>query len=53
MVPLILLNPVESSRLIALLHLNLGCTELGGMGILIKYGLGDQAVPAFIISLVA
>ncbi len=52
MVPLILLNPVESSRLLALLHLNAGYTELGGTGILIKYGLGDQAVPALLISLV-
>lgn len=40
-VPLILLNPVESSRLLGVFQLNPGFTELGGTGLAARYYLGD------------
>lgn len=41
--PIVLLNPVESARILAVLVIGAGQTQLGSTGIIVSYYLGDSA----------
>ena len=51
--PLVLLNPVESARILGLLMLHAGFTELGSTGLIVSYVWGSTALKILSVSLLA